>query len=891
MSRTINGLTEYLLPSSWDNCSTKSAWRGGTAAMSIALATFLACLTWTGCDRPTTKKEAISKDSASQKTVSSDGETPKQEDATPTAESTAAARVLLDACISKYKRLQSYEDLGVLRIRIPTIAPKAPTVITEPMRIAFEAPYKLAIQSRTLQAMWSSKSNTWEAIVGKENSKPFGSQRLVRPLPDAIDLTWLIVDNLGASLNDPVIGSPIQLQLLFDEKPLAYLLEPDSKIALLPSENFDSAKCDRIQVISKGLKWVFWIDQEKQLLRKYEMPTQGIEFLVPGLPADFDPSKAELSVELVGAKANPNVDWSVWRIPNQPDEIPVRRLIDAPPRNTPPLIGKQLEAFDLIGADGKVILDSAQRSKWITVLCWVTNDEIGEKFVKYLFDIQRDLDKRTPNQAEIILVTQAKASEMQASLLKWNCSLPLAIDTQGLTQKVFSIQRQPAVVILDKQVRIQHFDEVGYLNLIPNIVDNLQLGVDIASRRLQNAIHDEARYNSRLHRSMVDKSQTESLAPIESFPFTYHKSKEAWHVAFDETIIAASGEHFYPNVESTKEGLGLIERNAKSQRITTVLDELGRVHSVDNSGVKKWIANIPIDQADNAKRIHVLPDPWTHRWIAIVPEGLPRYWLIDPTAITKEDPVDATQYDLDEDESPVAFAWTVKDGEPALTIATSSMKLRVLDPSSKKRFSADSAAIASIVPFINDRGECLTWNVVKTDGQIEELEDLRAKSFAASDESSLSQIRKLTFIPQASAWVWGRSRNRGVMLGLAQLPSGETGTILQSKLFEPILRHPLSVRPEQCRILSAATLLDGSFYWLSTAPSRVLHLQTGDGLVADQMSLGKRIVTGGIYPDDSNLRIVLVIDKEVNCWSIEVPKPAPAPETVPAASPVYSPEI
>ncbi len=858
----------------------------GASPSRFVVATLFACLALIGCDRPTTSTKAISKESGSQPTLGIDGKTSKKEDAAPTAESTAessaAARILLDACISKYKRLQSYEDLGVLSIRIPTLDAKAPRVITEPMRIAFETPNKLAIQSRTLQAMWSSKSNTWEAVVGKENSKPFGSQRLVRPLPDAIDLTWLIVDNLGATLNDPVIGSPIQLQLLFDEKPLSYLLEPDSKIALLPPEDFDSAKCDRIQVISKELKWVFWIDQEKQLLRKYEMPTQGIEFLVPGLPSDFDPTKAELSIELVGAKANPNVDWSVWNIPNQTDEIPVRRLIDAPPRNTPPLVGKQLEPFDLIGADGKEILDSAQRSKWITVLCWVTNDEIGEKFVKYLFDIQRELDKRSLTKAEIILVTQAKASEMQASLLKWNCSLPLAIDTQGLTQKLFSIQRQPAVVVLDKKVRIQHFDEFGYLDLIPNVVENLQLGVDIASNRLQNAIHDEARFNSRLHRSMVDISQTERLAPIESFTFTYHKSKEAWHVAFDETIIAASSEHFYPDVGTPDEATGLFAPKSKRQRITTVLDELGRVYSVDNSGMKNWIANIPIDQADNAKRMHVLPDPWTHRWIAIVPEGLPRYWLIDPTAVPNEEPVDATQYDLDEDESPIAFAWTVKDGEPTLTIATSSMKLRVLDPQTKKRFSADTAAITSIVPFISDRGECLTWIVVKTDGQIEELEDLRSKSFAASDESILSRIRKLTFIPRASAWVWGRSRNRGVMLGLAQLPSGETGTILQSRLFEPILRHPLSVRPEQCRILSAATLVDGSFYWLSTAPNRVLHLQTGDGLVADQMSLGKRIVTAGIFPDDSNLRVVLVIDKEVNCWSIETPKPAPAPEMVPA---------
>ena len=111
-----------------------------------------------------------------------------------------------------------------------------------------------------------------------------------------------------------------------------------------------------------------------------------------------------------------------------------------------------------------------------------------------------------------------------------------------------------------------------------------------------------------------------------------------------------------------------------------------------------------------------------------------------------------------------------------------------------------------------------------------------------------------------------------MLLGMAKLPSGEAGTILQSDQFVPRLRHPLSVRPEQCRILSTAMMFDGSLYWLSTAPNRVLHLQNADGFVADQMSLGKRIVGAGIYPDGSNARIILVVDKEVNCWSIALPK-------------------
>lgn len=839
----------------------------------ITCLTLMASLTLLGCNKPTVKNE----------TPSNPGNSAKIEAGSGDAESSANAKAILDACIVKYKSFKSYEDVGVLTIRLPQSDSPDHKLAVEPMRIAFDAPNKLAIQAMDLQAMWS--SNTWEAVVGRDDLKPFGPQRLVRPLPDGIDLTWLIVDNLGASLNAPFTGSPIQLQLLFDEEPLAYLLESDSKITLLKPEVFDSAQCERVQVISKEMKWVFWIDQENKLLRKYEMPVQWIGFLVPGLPTDFDPTKAELAIELVGAKANSNVDWSVWQIPKKPEEILVRRLINAPPRNTPPLIGKELKPFDLRGADGKVILDSAQRTKLITVLCWVTNDEFGEKFVKYLIEIQREIDKRLLSKSEIILVSQAKeGSDMQESLKRWNCSLPLAIDTENLTGNVFSIKRQPAVVILDKLVRVQHFDEFGYLDLIPNIVEDLQRGVDIASRKLQDAIDDEARFNSRLHRAMVEKSQTEKLAPIESFSFTYHKPKEAWHVSFSDTIIAASGEHFHPQVGIPNTAVGLFEADAKRQRVMTVLDELGHVYSVDNSGVKNWIANIPIDQADKAKRIHVLPDPWTHRWIAIVPEGLPRYWLIKPSASSENDPVDATQYDLDQSESPVAFAWTVKDSVPSLTIATSLSKLRVLDPEAQKRFSAETGAIASIVPSINDRGEVLGWNAIKTDGEILEIEDLRSRSSPASEEPGIPLSKRLTFMPEPCQWVWGRNRNQGLLLGMAQLPSGETGTILQSRFFEPRLRHPLSVRPEQCKIHSAATLPDGSLYWLSTAPNRVLHLQTADGFVADQMSLGKRIISAGLFPDRNNMRVILAVDREVNCWSIEIPivTPSPVPAKVPA---------
>ncbi len=240
------------------------------------------------------------------------------------------------------------------------------------------------------------------------------------------------------------------------------------------------------------------------------------------------------------------------------------------------------------------------------------------------------------------------------------------------------------------------------------------------------------------------------------------------------------------------------------------------------------------------------------------------------------------KYDLHENETPIAFAWTVKDNVPSLTIGTSSLRIRNLDPQSGKATLGEAGAIASMVPTINDLGQVLGWNAITMDGEIREVEDLRSRLSSLSEGNP--ELKSLPFAPYPSEWAWGRHHSQGLLLGMAQLPSGETGTILQSRLFAPILRHPLSVRPEQCKIHSTATLSNGSLYWLSTAPNRVLHLQTADGNVADQMSLGKRIISAGLFPDQKNMRVVIAIDKEVNCWSIEpmVVKSPPVPANVPA---------
>ena len=855
-----------------------------------AIFLFVTCLFWLGCDRASSTKDVktdpnLKSPKEGEKTAAT-VETPESPESIARS---ALAREILDACFAKYKTLRSYEDRGRLIVKLPT--KDNPIEDTDSMRIAYEAPNRLGIQALDLQAL--STNSSWEAVVGSKISKPFGNQRLVRPSPASLDLKWLLVDNLGPSLDRVVSGTPIQIQLLFDANPLAYLFNEKTKLTLLPTEIFDGVQCDRVQITSTGLKRTLWIDQKEKLLRKYEMPIELLDQVPPGLPADLDKSKSELSIELVGVKANASVDWSAWQIPKQSNEIAVRRFIEAPPRDLPPLVGEILKPFDLRDADGNLLLDSAQRgTKTISVLCWVGDDrvseDVSESFVKYVMNVSRELDRLSlSGSTEIIMVSTLPAAKMKEAFQRWNCNLPLAIDTKGLTQSLFKIRSQPAIVVLDKQAMVQHVDEFGYLDNLPIIVEELQKGVNRAMRSRQSSLDDESRFASRLQRVIVEKSKADEVGPIASFPFMFHPLTEAWHASFDAKIIAAGGEQFYPQKGRTLVTPDLFATNAPLARLMTVLDELGNLTILDSVGNKRVIASIPIEKADNAKRIHILPDPWAHRWVAIVPEGLPRYWLVEMPANLfdrpKVVPVEAIEFPLGENESPIAFVWTVQGNKPSLSIATDASKLHVLDPEQSKPFKGSAVNVAAIVPTLNDRGECIAWNVVDFDRQITEIEGLPSDDVSSTNErAETTAIKKLPFAPELGAWTWGRSRERTLMLGMAQLPSGETGSILQNSKFEPLLTHPLSVRADQCRNLSSTILANGNFYWLSTAPRRVLHLQTSGQGYADQMSLGKPILSAAIFPDGDQLRMVVAVDNEVVCW--KVPVTLPTPMAAPATS-------
>jgi hypothetical protein len=92
--------------------------------------------------------------------------------------------------------------------------------------------------------------------------------------------------------------------------------------------------------------------------------------------------------------------------------------------------------------------------------------------------------------------------------------------------------------------------------------------------------------------------------------------------------------------------------------------------------------------------------------------------------------------------------------------------------------------------------------------------------------------------------------------------------VVLDESFKSLSTQSLATRPEQCRLLSSISSKTGAFYFLLTAPNRVLHLQTIGGKAPDQMSFGRRIFGGSINALDDGVRIVVAMDGEVSSWTV-----------------------
>jgi hypothetical protein len=176
---------------------------------------------------------------------------------------------------------------------------------------------------------------------------------------------------------------------------------------------------------------------------------------------------------------------------------------------------------------------------------------------------------------------------------------------------------------------------------------------------------------------------------------------------------------------------------------------------------------------------------------------------------------------------------------------------------------SNMVSMVGVIPQLDIDANCVGWSLLWSDPALEPLAGM----------SINNEMPQLTFRPEFGNWVWGVGRQGPNLVALQKLQSGETGALQLDRSYRPLFGTPLSVRPEQCRLLSAATVDKNQFYWLAAAPNRVLHLQTRDGGPPDQMSFGERVFGATIVPYGSKLKLIVALEREVSCWTLSPKSP------------------
>lgn len=805
---------------------------------------------------------------------SSDAVGPKTEtvpQAPDSEEQRQKAKQLILSCIDHYRDMKSYEDAAVFKLKVPY--PTDPVEEEVPCRIAFERPNKLALHVEALRSCWTPE--TFESILDQTSSDGIPIQRLVRPLPEAISIDWLLRDHLGQQLINPMFGLPLNIGFLLDETGSKAFIDEVTTRWLSPAE-MDGVRCERIQLTLQDVSWVYWIDETNRILMRQEFPHAVLRGMLPPIPATVVPSEIVCQIDYKNITFDQRIDWTTWSIKPQPSDLQIRRFISAPLRDVPLQLGRVVKPFSLNDVNDKPLFDFAERQAKVTSFHFIDDSEESRSYIDELYSVRRQLKERGVDQDyETILVSDRPAQRMAAVLASWNCTLPFGTDSQRTLADQLGVKATPATVVVGSDNRIHHFSEkrlpLGMVVDVPLLVKE----VDLATIAFKNAVENEARYTAQLHRFVLSREELNKLPPdyqeIAPFPFVFHEIKPDWKVAFEDGIVAAMGEPFLAGLDSSNFSTkDLYTDSATSTRVMTVLDDAGNLWGIDQRGERAVIAKLPVESTVNAKRFWIYPDPWKHEHVYVVPEGLPRYWFtVAPRGVGGNwSPLEVEQFPLPPGETIINAAWCLADGQPAFCLVTSASRIIALNPGTQQssvaiESNSTKSAISSIMPRLNTKGVPIAWSAVRADGAIEFIE-------SQVPISDFGSPKPLLFKPEIGPWLWGVTPDGPRLVGLAKLPSAETAAVVLDDKFQSLSTQALATRPEQCRLLASTTSESNAFYFLMTAPNRVLHLQTIGGRFPDQMSFGRRIFGASIHSVGEILRIVVAMEGEVSSWIVSL---------------------
>jgi hypothetical protein len=402
------------------------------------------------------------------------------------------ASEVLKKMIAAYQAAKGYSDKGKLTLKYRQRGETASE--SWPMAVQLFRPGRLKIDAYQLHIVSDAvKEKKFLARVEDESSGNIDNQVVSREAPAKITLDELsrdpiLMTQLASRLQRP----PVQLEMLLAEKPLAGLFSEDTKLTLLSKSDIDKNACRRVEAAAPDGKFVFWIDEKTNVLRRVEFPAA---LFLPEAASDPTVKDLTLIAELTDAKFLTDGSGLDLSFKTPAKAKLVKAFVPPPVQTAPHLLGKRLPEVSFTTPRGKKVAASSWRGK-PTAMMWFMGHPACEAAMKQFTAAA----EATGDKARFIAVctdpTSTTTSSIEALLKEWRTPVEWIRDSEAAGESKFKIDAVPALVITDAEGTVQTFVVQGDPNLsrwLPDVLARIAGGEDIAGeiKKLEKKTRDE----------------------------------------------------------------------------------------------------------------------------------------------------------------------------------------------------------------------------------------------------------------------------------------------------------------------------------------------------------------------------------------------------------------
>ena len=763
--------------------------------------------------------------------------------ATPTEEgSTLSAKQVLEKLVATYQAAECYQDRGEVTLRyrmLGSLHQETAQLVTR-----WASPGNLYIRCYQLEV--ACRDGRLTARMYDETTADLDGQLLSRPIAEELSLADLFSDDslLLEMLYAGRVGLPVSAALLAEPDFLAGQLGEEAELELLEEKSLGTHKCYRLKVITGNTPFVLWIDKQNLALRRQEFPADlfAADLLeVPGV------SEISLQVDFHAAEFPGTMAESSFQVKVPVNARTVGRFVLPPPPPATDLYGRRPGRFELVDAEDGVVTRDSLRGRH-TVLLWCQADESCRQAVRLLAEISASWPDTEDLQAFAVFVDpeETPTGTIAARLRKWEVSVPLLRDPDGLAGEALQIQFAPTLVLLNSEGTVQAF--------LP-AVDKEQLGnLDGFIRELR-AGHDLAAVFQHQQQLLEEKYQQDLLAAAQQAAANLDVAERAQPERF-------TAEEAWVFEAATAAGNMLLLPAGDDSFEVLVLDDGKQVIQLDGVGTKLATHPLPVQDGREFMFLRTATSRQGGRSYAVMTPGAQQVLVLD----TKWQEQLAYP-DLEQQHdgiSQVVLTDLEDDGELELYVAfwgLAGVHRVEMDGTRKWGYRGVTDVISLAASPRNDVG----WQkllLTNQQGQLFQLNQF-GNADPALDTGGVPFHHLFPGNPGKDA-----------ITHFCALSSTQTQVVvgldlqLRTRWRYPVVLGTFATQVEMVAATSFSSQDTG--VWLIATAHGVVHMVAHDGSFADMFAVGERItgISAGRFAGET--WVLIASGKKVTCWKITV---------------------